>query len=282
VQKLIFLLIFLSIIHQDIFSQDNDSVRIEKNPLLTDRYVVNMGFFVNSKAIVFNIDGSLPSNPIDFGKTLGLSKQESTFALSFNWRFSKNKKWSFGFEYFSENNKRTAVLEDEIKWGNTIYPVGVQLDAGFGFQMYGLFVGRVISMGEKHELLGGLGIHTLDIGTFIQAKAYLGDSDFELDTDRKRANAIAPIPGLGLRYLYAPHIKWSLSARVDFFSISLDDYSGTLWNLAPSVSFQVFDNFGVGLGYKYFEANIDMNKNNWRGSTDLSYQGPLFSISGNF
>ena len=67
-----------------------------------------------------------------------------------------------------------------------------------------------------------------------------------------------------------------------FFSISLDDYSGTLWNLAPSVSFQVFDNFGVGLGYKYFEAKLDMNKNKWRGSTDLSYQGPLFSISGNF
>ena len=68
-----------------------------------------MGFFVNSKAIVFNIDGSLSSSPIDFGKTLGLSKQESTFALSFNWRFSKNKKWSFGFEYFSQNNELDFV-----------------------------------------------------------------------------------------------------------------------------------------------------------------------------
>ena len=115
------------------------------------------------------------------------------------------------------------IIKEQLCWkmklnGEIQYtPVGVQLDAGFGFQMYGLFVGRVISKGDKHELLGGLGIHTLDIGTFIQTKAYLGDSDFELDTDRKRANAIAPIPGLGLRYLYAPHIRWSLSARVDFF-----------------------------------------------------------------
>ncbi len=91
-QKLILLLIFLAFIQLDIFSHNLDSIPIEKHPILTDRYVVKMGFFLNSKSVVFNVDGSLPSNPIDFGQTLGLSKQESTFALDLNWRFSKLKK----------------------------------------------------------------------------------------------------------------------------------------------------------------------------------------------
>ncbi len=158
----------------------------------------------------------------------------------------------------------------------------MQLDAGFGFKMYGVYIGRVISMGDKHEFQGGLGLHTLNIETFIQAKAYLGDLDFELDNGKRRINVLAPIPSIGFRYLYAPHIRWSLSARVDWFSVTIDEYSGTFWNIAPSVSYQILDNLGIGFGYKYFKANLNMNKNNWRGSTDVLYQGPLFSIRGNF
>ena len=263
-------------------SQNTDSVAIDKHPILTDRYRVNMGFFVNLKSISMNVDGDLPSNPIDFGQTLGLSQQENTFDLNFAWRFSKDKKWIFGFEFFTVRNSQTATLADEIKWNNTVFPGGVILESGFDIEMYRIFFSRVISMGKKHELSGGIGIHTLNIHSFIQATGYIGDIDFELDSSKKKIDAVAPVPNIGIHYLYAPHWRWDFEANVEWFSLSIGDYSGTLWNLEPSVSFQVFENIGIGLGYKYFKAKLDLNKDIWRGRVDLLYQGPLFSISGNF
>ena len=128
-------------------SQNVDSVDIHKNPILTDRYAVGLGFFTISNSVRLNVDGNVPNTPIDFGETLGLNKKENTFALNFNWRFSKQKKWTFGFEYFSENNTQTAILENEIYWGNVEYPIGVQLDSGLDFKMFGVMFSRAISMG---------------------------------------------------------------------------------------------------------------------------------------
>lgn len=262
--------------------QEKDSLVFVKNPILLNRFNINSGFFTISKSIKMSVNGSIPNNPIDFGETLGLEKQENTFALNVNWRFSKQKKWSLMFEYFSENNTQSILLEDEVEWIDTKYPVGVQLESGFGFRMFGLAFSRVISTGDKHELGAVLGLHTMDIKTYLQAKAYFGDIDFELDTDKKRVDVIAPIPSIGARYTYAPHFKWSMAARVDWFSITIGDYSGSLWNIAPSVSFQVLDNIGIGIGYKYFETKFNFEKNIFRGSTNLLYQGPLFSLSGTF
>jgi hypothetical protein len=179
-------------------------------------------------------------------------------------------------------NSQSAVLEDQIKWANTIYPVGVVLDTGFDIDLYRIFFGRVISMGKNHEFSGGIGFHTMNINTFAQAKAFLGGTDFELDTNRKKIDVIAPVPNIGFRYIYAPNLRWSFKANLDWFSLQIADYKGTLWNVAAQVSFQVIDKISFGLGYKYFKAKLDMNKDIWKGTLDLLYQGPLFSISGNF
>lgn len=279
-----FLLIFtvLFIFQQNVLSQNKDSIIVDKHSILTDRYELGIGFFVNLKSVKLNVDGSLPSNPFDFGQTLGLRRQESTFDFNFVWRFSKEKKWYLGLEFFTVRNSQSAVLEDEVKWSNTIYPVGVVLDSRFDIDLYRIFFGRVISMGKNHELSGGIGLHTMNISTFAQAKAYLGGTDYVLDTNKKKIDVLAPVPNIGFRYIYAPNLKWSFKADLDWFSLQIADYKGTLWNVAPQISFQIIDNLRVGLGYKYFKAKIDMNKNIWKGTLDLLYQGPLFSISGNF
>lgn len=149
------LLFFLITVQFASFAQEKDRLTIHKNPVLTDRFAVNMGFFTISKSVRMNVEGNMPNNPIDFGETLGLEKRENTFAFRFNRRFSEQKKWPLSFEYFSENNRQTAILEKEIDWGITHYPAGVQLDAGFDYRMFGLTFSRVISRGDKHELIGG-------------------------------------------------------------------------------------------------------------------------------
>ena len=88
VQKLVLFLVLLFIFQQGILSQKIDSIDNKKHPLLTGRYAIKLGFFVNQKSVRLNVDVGLPSNPIDFGQTLGLRRQENTFDLNLAWRFS--------------------------------------------------------------------------------------------------------------------------------------------------------------------------------------------------
>ncbi len=280
--KWITLLCIFMVCFQGIFSQELDTTFVKKHPLLENRYLLSAGFFVNLKSVKVEVNGSLPSNPIDFGETLGMNRRENTFAFGFDWRFSKELNWNVSLEYFRIFNTQTATLEDQIKWSNTIYPVGVILDSGLQVDLYRIFFGRVISRGEKHELSGGLGIHTMNISSFIQARAYLGDLDYVLDPGKKRVTVLAPVPNIGIKYLYAPNVKWAISARAEWFSLAIGEYSGRLWNLEPAVSFQLNKTFNIGLGYKYFKAKVGVFKNVWEGGSDLLYQGPLFSLRGTF
>lgn len=285
--KLLFVLIFFIFGHWSLFSQDVDTLttgdlETKKHVLLTDRYIVEVGIFSNSKSVVMNVDGNLPSNPIDFGETLGLSRRGNTIDANFTWRFSKQMKWFANVNYFAVRNSQRIVLEEEFKWNNTIYPLGVELNSGFDVDMFRLFFGRVISSGDKHELSAGLGLHTMNIRTYVQAVAFVGNTDVELDLTKKDIDVIAPVPNVGARYLWTPTMHWSLGAHLEWFSLQVGDYKGTLWDVSPFVSYQVSKNFGVGLSYKYFKAKFDMNRSIWKGSADLLYEGPLISIRGNF
>lgn len=74
----------------------------------------------------------------------------------------------------------------------------------------------------------------------------------------------------------------ALTARIDWFSITVGDYGGSLWNLAPGVKYQVSKNIGVGLNYRYIKTTFNIDKSDWEGEVNLFFQGPLFTISGNF
>ena len=277
------LLLFYLIASQwGLFSQTIDSTETNKHVLLTDRFIVEAAFFSNSKSVVFKVDGNLPSRPIDFGETLGLKREGNTADLNFIWRFSKQNKWYANLNYFAVRNDQSVILEDEVKWGNSQYPAGIILDSGFDVDMFRIFFGRVISKGNKHELSAGMGLHTMNIRTYVQGSAFLGNVGFTFDPERKSVRVLAPVPNIGIRYVYAPFKRLALAARAEWFSLSIGDYKGLLWDISPSAYFQLFDNIGVGLSYKYFNAKIDMNRKVWKGSADLLYQGPLISITGNF
>ncbi len=197
------------------------------------------------------------------------------------WRFSKSKKWSLAVEYFGVKSNHSFSLEKEIEWEDAIYPVGVDIDAGFRINMYRIFFGRTISKGNQHELGGGLGVHAMDIRTFVEGEAFIGNNVVPTN-ERKSVSVVAPVPNIGIWYYYTPSLKWALTARVDWFSITVGEYGGSLWNLAPGVKYQISKHIGVGLNYRYIKTTLNIDKADWNGEVNLIFQGPLFTISGNF
>ncbi|MCK5814356.1 MAG: hypothetical protein KAH07_00260 [Flavobacteriaceae bacterium] len=282
------ILISLSLIYSiSSFSQnnENDSIQktpeiIKKHPILEDRFIFNVGLYVPNKSIKIGANGSNPDSEIKFKKNFDFNQNESTLAMNFIWRFSKNKKWSVGIEEFSVKNSHKLMIDKDIEWDDVIYKAGASVEAGFGMNMYRLFFGRTISSGLRHELVIGLGIHAMDIEGYIKGEAYINDKDKRFE--KRMVSAIVPFPNTCLSYIYTPDTKWALTARVDWFAISIDKYYGSLWNLAPGIKYQAFKNIGVGVNYRYFKTNIRVDQKNWDGKFSLIFKGPLFTISGNF
>ena len=89
-----------------------------------------------------------------------------------------------------------------------------------------------------------------------------------------------PIPNVGALYQYSPSRKWLISARVDWLSASVGNYSGSIWNANLSANYQMGEHVGVGLGYQFFEIDGKLTEENWKGDVRMQFSGPTFQVSG--
>lgn len=256
------------------FSQEAE----KKHPILSDKFMFNASIYSSSQSIKIRVDGS-DSNPvIDFNKAFGLNNNETSFSFNFNWRYGKN--WSLSSEYFSLKKRNRWELERDINWGDVTFKTGSNVRAGVGLDMYRVFIGRTLSRGLKHEFGIGMGLHIPYIWAFIEGDAYINEEEFIFE--KKSVSAIAPLPNLGLWYFYAPTPKWGFTANIDWFSLSYNNISSKVMNIGPGVHYQVFKHIGIGLAYRYFKFTTSIDREYWEGNFNMIFQGPLFSISGNF
>jgi len=252
----------------------------EPHSVLMDRFKIKTGVFVPNRNVAVRADGSSPNEEIDFDETFGFNDNETTFFFQFDWRFSRNKKWMFSGEYFSVNNANRATLPRDIKFQDIIFKEGSSVRGGVEFALFRAFFSYAFIQKPKHLLGAGLGSHLFQVGAFIEGDVRTDQGDLEFE--RRRVSAFIPLPNIGGYYFFSPHERWLFGARVDWFGITVDKYSGGLWNIAPNVSFQIFRNFGLALDYRFFFLNAKVAQDNWNGRFQMDFAGPLFTIYGNF
>lgn len=269
----IFLASILLVLPLQLWSQEN-----EKNPILDNKFYFEAGAFIPQKDIKFGASGDIEDGDIDFGQTFNFNDNEATFFFNGEWRW--NKKWRLTGEYFGVNNAARATLEKDIVLEDITFEEGTFVRGGVEFAVFRVFVGRTISSGPKHSLGAGLGVHTMNIGAFIEGevKTDLGDKEFRSPSTK----FLIPLPNIGGWYHWAPTPKWAFVARLDWFGITIDQYSGGLWNLAPGVKYQIIKNLGIGLDYRVFFLNARVNEEIWDGTFDMNFAGPLITLHGNF
>jgi len=279
--KSIFLLFFIlscpvlfSQEESDKISQDEG----EKHPILSSKFQIQAGLFVPSKSVKIGADGSSPNDNINFSESFNLNDSQATLFFNFDWRFSK--KWKLGVEYFAINNAKKAELQEDIEFENIIFKKGTNIRAGFGIDMIRIYVGRSFSRGLKHEFGAGLGVHALNTSAFVEGDVLTSEGDISFE--RRSVNALVPLPNLGFWYYYTPTPKLALIARIDWFGITIGDYSGLLWNIAPSVKYQLFKHIGVGVAYRSFTLRANVNQSSWKGQFRMNFNGPLFTVNANF
>jgi hypothetical protein len=281
-KHLVYLFIGMVLFSNPLFSQEEEKSTQEeaKNPLLSDKFWIEVGAFFPTKHLQIGADGSLPDDEIDFQHRFNLSENQITYFLNFEWRW--NKKWRLTAESFAVYNASRATLDSTIVFDNTTFEEGTTVKAGIDFALLRVFVGRVISSGQKHSLGAGLGVHAMNLGAFVEGEIKSNNEELNGTFQKKRVSVLIPLPNIGAWYHWAPTKKWAFIARVDWFSINIDQFSGGLWDIIPGVRYQFAKHFGVGADYRFFLLDAKINTDEWKGSLDMGFTGPTITVNWNF
>ena len=273
--RFLFTFLFILFLIHSSYSQDKGD-----NPLLDDRFLIELGAFVPSQNVGLRADAETPNEEVNWMQTFNLRDNEVTFFFHFEWRFSKNRKWKLAAEYFGVNNGNSVTLSKDFSFQDLTFKAGSTVRAGLEFNLIRAFVGRTIIAREKHLLGAGLGVHAIKVGAIVEGEILTNEGDKTIE--RRPVSAILPLPNIGAWYYWAPHSKWYFGARVDWFGLTIDQYSGSLWNLAPQVKFQILRNFGMGLDYRFLFVEAKVNESKWKGGFKMDFTGPLLTLHANF
>ena len=256
----------------------SNSQQTYENPLMGDKFYLEVGLYLPTRSVQVRADGSTPNDEIDFSETFGLDDNLSTPFFRAQWNFSR--KWKTELEYFGVNTGQSATLQEDITFKDITIEQGTMARAGVEFDLYRLFFGRKLLDRPRHILGAGLGVHAMQVGAFVEGEVRSSEGD--LSFEKRRVSMLLPLPNIGGWYNYALSSKWLIHARLDWFYITISDYSGGLWNIAPGIKYQIIRNLGIGVDYRFFYLTARMDVEDWSGKFKMDFSGPSFSIHGNF
>ena len=248
------------------------------HPNLSDNFTLSVGAFRSDSALKLEAGGvDIDSDEIDFGKSVGVDKSNTIANFELRWKFGSSRKWALAGQYFSNNAKGDATLKEDVEWQDLIFREGTFVEGGVKFEMIRAFVGRSFVKTEQHDFGVGVGIHNLDVSAFLGGEIIINDETTGYQSADAGASQI--LPNIGAWYAFSPASRWLIHGRVDWISANIGDYDGTLWNTSLGVNFQAWRHVGFDLSYQYFNLNLNVDKGDWRGGVDMTYSGPVVSVT---
>lgn len=255
---------------------------VEYHPALSDNFILSLGAFKSDNTFEINASG-LPDDggeDIDFGDSIGVDESNTIVNGQLRWKFGKKRKWSIWGQYFANDATGDAVLTKDVKWQDVIFREGTFAEAGVKFDITRVFLGRSLVKNARNDFGIGAGIHNLDAGAFIGGEILIDDET--TGYVRAPVSGSQILPNIGAWYNFSPAPKWLFHARLDWISADIGKYDGTMWNTNLGVNYQAFRHVGFDLSYQYFNINFNVDKTDWRGGLDMTYSGPMLSVTANW
>jgi len=252
------------------------------HPLQSDRFSIGLGGYapdISGYYLINDPDGS-DGDEIDAGD-VGLDDSDVLPAIGFMWRLSNNTR--IQAEYFEVGQSAKQTASKTINIGDVEFDVGASLNTESSLDVARAFWGYSFVKNETTELGAGLGLHYIGLDFSLAGKAHIGDIEIAPERAKRSIDESAILPNIGGYASYAFSPKWLVGGRLDWISANIGDYDGTLWNAEAHVQYQMFDHFGVGLGYRYLDLQLaaeDSRTGDWE--TELEYSGPVLFFTANF
>ena len=255
--------------------------------LVTARSYVSLGSFLNSSALKIRVNDPVATDPVDPGfenpwfdwsESFG-NPNVARFRLDGVWRISNRHHLRAMWTDYSLS--REVALQRDVSWGDDIIEVGTRARGSHGFSIVELAYEFAFLRGENLELALTAGLHHTSFLARLTTEVSTPEGDLGATVGGK-ASVNVPLPVLGGHALWRIGGDLYLDGLAQWFALSINEYDGNLVNLRGALTWQPHQWLGIGVGYDYFQTDLDVKKRDFRGSIDWSYSGPQVFLNVGF
>jgi hypothetical protein len=240
-----------------------------------DKFSFAAGTFLPAFNTKVRVEGDNvgPGDDVDLENDLGIDRNDTSIYLGASWRFSPKHRILGSF--FQSSRQSEVVANKDIQIGDEIYPAGATLKTKLSFNVVPVTYAYSLMQSERSELAVTGGLHWNSIKLKVEGSASAGNKDVDTEIEAK---VDAPMPLLGLDYVYAFTPRWTGGARGEVFWFDYSggpiDVGGTIVNLRLSTDYWITRNIGLGAAVNYFELDVDVDSDKWKGTLNYGYFGP--------
>ena len=261
-------------------------------PILDDPWRVYLGVFNANANSEIQIIGDVvpPGPPIDVEDVLGIEDSKAVAWGGVGWRFARRH--AIEFEVFTLRREAGVVdtYTPPLQIGDTFIEAGgisTTYDTDVGRLTYGFSMIRT----DRSDFQLKAGLHIASLKADINLLGAICDPTTVPSTPpgcptagigTEAEDVTAPLPHFGLSYAYAFADDWAFNVQGIGFAIELDNIDGSLIELDADVVWQPWRNWGIGLGLRFFRADVEGTGSSLNGAFTFDYYGPALYVQATF
>lgn len=245
-----------------------------------DRAVLRVGSYVVSGNSTLQVDGRQGElgTRLDLEETLGLEDSDTVLDLSATFRLGRRHQ--LGLSYYDVSRSGSRAVDQEIRFGDTVYAVDATLDSSFDTRVVG-FTYTFFPVARDRFALGlGLGVDYLSVEASVSGRLAVvgGGGGVQLEATESASDDLPiPLVRLELRYGILPRLL--LLSEVAYLDVNeLEDWSGTALDLSVALEHRTFRNLGFGVSYSLLDIDAETQAQRLTGAVDLRNDGFLLYL----
>lgn len=264
----------------------------EDYDLINNKFRIYVGGYWASLDSNINIIGDItpPGPPISIEDTLGVEDSDGVAWGGAHWRISPRH--SLEFEAFSleRDGGVSGVFSPPIQIGDTFIESGT-IETSFDSSVARLTYGFSLRRSERMDLQLKAGLHMANLEVGFALSGNVCDPTTAptspprcpaATTGAETEDVTAPLPHIGGSFAYAISPSLAVNFEVIGFAIEIDSLDGSILELDADLIWKPFENFGGGIGLRYFNTNVEASNSDLSGEFDLEYFGPVVYIMATF
>jgi hypothetical protein len=200
-----------------------------------------------------------------------LDLPEVSAVTTFYGAYQIKPKHKLGFSFFSVNRESTIIdIDKTLGEVKLVGEASITDTTNFYRVHYGYNLFR--DGNSKIDLMAG--IYGLDL-----KYVFMAEGDVTVDgvttsgSIEEEANVFAPLPLIGLDFMFRITESWNFTTKLAFITGSYDDLSASVLQTSINAQYRVNRYFGVVMGVTYFDAEVVIDNDEERQDISYGYDG---------
>lgn len=189
---------------------------------------------------------------VDFTNTLGGNSSTDAFRIDGLYRF--NDRHAVGLSWYRVGLSGSKTIDQQIQVGDNVVSAGAATQTGLSFNTYRLLYNYSFYRSDKVELAFSPGLYVMKTNFNFAAQGTINGT--ASNTALVNEQVTLPLPSIGMVANYNITPKFQFQSRYDFFYLTIDQYSGTMFEFYAGLEYRLFRHFAMGAAYDRLQAGL--------------------------